>query len=277
MIARGVAAAVAAAVLLGSAAAGATPTSASAPGGAASQRALLDRYVAALRAQRYDAAYALLEPGARAYFRTAANYASGFTSSGLRIVAAHVTDARGSDAFRLFFVRETLHLNDPAHGKPSGATATVPIGVVQTGTAARIKDLGHPWRAYATLAGGAHDGLHVSVRNVAYYDRAIDLVVTFANLGDGFVTLLPYGRTVLRDGSGHVYHPIVAKPFTHTDRQLFLGVHLAANAEYTGVLSFATPRLDDRVPHLTLTVGPNLRDGGDAPFAIDVTDIGPRA
>jgi hypothetical protein len=112
------------------------------------------------------------------------------------------------------------------------------------------------------------------VKKVSFYARAIACVVTFANVGNGFLTLLPYGRSVLRDDAGHVYHPIVnTVSWIDTDRRLFLGMHLAANAQITGVLSFASPRLDDRARTYTLTVAPNVRDGADAPFSVDVADL----
>ena len=62
-----------------------------------------------------------------------------------------------------------------------------------------------------------------------------------------------------------------------TDRRLFLGVRLASDEQMTGVLSFASPRLDDRPRRFSLTVAPNLRDGSDAPFALDVANVTPPA
>ena len=98
--------------------------------------------------------------------------------------------------------------------------------------------------------------------------------MTFANAGEGFVTLLPYDRSVLRDETGRVY-PLISDTasWNNTDRQLFLGVRLAADAQVTGVLSFASPRLADRAQRFTLTVSPNLRAGAGAPFALDVANV----
>ncbi len=99
-------------------------------------------------------------------------------------------------------------------------------------------------------------------------------MVTFANVGHDFLTLLPYGRSVLRDDAGHVYRPIVnTASWNNTDRRLFLGVHLAADEQVTGVLSFSSPRLDDTARRYTLTVAPNLRAGSAAPFAVDVANV----
>jgi hypothetical protein len=266
--ARGIAAALAAVVLLAAApAAGLDPV----PPGA--QTALVRRYVAALAAGRYADAYALLDAPARAYFRTADNFASSFAADGFAIASYAFAGARGDARFRGDFVRERVRLIDPARDAAATATVTIPYGVVGSGAAARVKDLGHPWRAYANATSATGAGLRVTVKKVSFYEHAVALVVTFANVGNGFLTLLPYGRSVLRDDTGAVYRPIVNAAWRRTDRRLFLGVRLAADAQITGVLSFATPRLDDRVRRFTLTIAPNVRDGAAAPFALDVPGI----
>jgi hypothetical protein len=267
---RGIAAAAAAVVLLAAAAPGRTLDPV--PNGA--QTTLVRRYVDALAAQRYAAAYALLDAPARAYFRNARNFASAFVADGFAIASYTLVGTRGDARFRVYFAREAIRLRDPATDAPATARVVVPYGVIGNGAAARIKDLGRPWRAYATAVSASASGLRVTVKKVSFYQHAIACVVTFANLGDGFVTLLPYDRSVLRDDAGRVY-PLIRNPRTwqDTDRRLFLGVHLAADAQITGVLSFASPRLDDRARRFTLTLAPNLRDGADAPFALDVAGL----
>jgi hypothetical protein len=266
---RSIAAAAAAVVLL---AAAAPPHLDPVPAGA--QTALVRRYVDAVAAQRSAAAYALLDAPARAYFRNARNFASAFTADGFGIASYTLVGSRGNAGFRLYFAREAIRLHDPATDRAATANVTVPYGVIGSGSAARIKDLGRPWRAFATATSASASGLRVTVKKVSFYAHAIACVVTFANLGDGFVTLLPYGRSVLRDDAGHVY-PLIrdARTWRETDRRLFLGVHLASDAQITGVLSFAAPRLDDRARRFTLTVAPNVRDGADAPFALDVAGV----
>jgi hypothetical protein len=271
---RSIAAAAAAVVLL---AAAAPPRPLDpVPGGA--QTALVRRYVDALAAQRFAAAYALLDAPARAYFRNARNFASGFVADGFAIASYTLVGTRGNAGFRLYFAREAIRLRDPATDAAATADVTVPYGVIGTGAAARIKDLGRPWRAFAGTASASTSGLRVTVKKVSFYAHAIACVVTFANLGAGFVTLLPYDRSVLRDDAGHVY-PLIrdARTWRDTDRRLFLGVHLASDAQITGVLSFAAPRLDDRTRRFTLTLAPNVRDGADAPFAVDVGGVAPPA
>jgi hypothetical protein len=268
VIRRSIAAAAAAVVLLAAAPA---PLDA-VPAGA--QTALVRRYVDALAAGRYGAAYALLDARARAYFRTAANFASAFTADGFALASYTLTGTRGNATFRLYFARESIRLRDPAHDVAATTTVTVPYGVIGSGGSARIKDLGRPWRAVALSASATSGGLRVTVKKVSFYAHAVACVVTFANVGNGFLTVLPYGRSVLRDDAGHIYQPIVnTTSWNNTDRRLFLGVHLAADEQVTGVLSFASPLLADQTYRFRLTVAPNLRDGADAPFALDVANI----
>jgi len=266
---RSIAAAAAAVVLLAAAAPARLDAVPAGP-----QTAVVRRYVDALAAQQYAAAFALLDPAARAYFRNAQNFASGFTADGFAIASYIFVGTRGNARFRLYFAREAIRLRDPARDVAASATVTVPYGVIGADANARIKDLGRPWRAFAAPVSATAAGLRVTVKKVSFYQHAIACVVTFANVGDGFLTLLPYGRSVLRDDAGHVYRPIRnTTSWLDTDRRLFLGVHLAADAEITGVLSFSSPRLDDRARRFTLTVASNLRDGADAPFALDVPGI----
>jgi hypothetical protein len=268
VIARGIAAAAAVAMLLGAA-----PAARFGPPPPNAQTALVRRYVDDLAAGRYADAYALLDPAARAYFRSAPDYASTFTADGFGVASYVLAGARGDERFRLYLVREAIRLTDPARDTPANAVVTIAYGVIGTGAAGRIKDLGRPWRAFATGAAATAGGLRVRVKKVSFYDRAIAIVVTIANVGDGAITVLPYGRSVLRDDLGALYRPIVDRTWTHTDRRLFLGLRLAAGDQVTGVLSFASPRLDDRARHFTLTLAPSIRAGADAPFSLDVPGI----
>jgi len=269
---RGIAAAAAAVVLLAAAPAPA-PRLDPVPAGA--QTALVRRYVDALAGARYADAYALLDPGARAYYRNAQNFAGTFTADAFAVASYALIGTRGDARFRLYFARERIRVRDPARDAIGSATLTVPYGVIGSGAGARIKDLGRPWRAFASPAATVQNGLRVRVNKVAFYARSIVVVVTLANVGAGYITVLPYGRCVLRDNEGHVYRPIISGDFRQTDRRLFLGVHLAADEQITGALSFATPRLPDRVRRFTLTVGPNVREDGTAPFSVDIAGLAP--
>jgi len=235
------------------------------------QRDVLTRYLAALRDERYPAAFALLTDAERRYFGTAANFASGFTADRLRIhsfrILASTTDpARGTVAI----VSERIAFFDPAHEAQASATAKVAYGLIPGARGPRVKDAFHPWRALAPDGLSARvSGVSVDVRKISFFTGRVEVVVTFANRGDATVTLLPYGRSLLRDDAGAAYQPIATKLPGLTDRTLYTGLRLAPSSRYTGVMAFATP--DRYTPKsLTFTFAPALLDGGDAPFELDV-------
>jgi hypothetical protein len=265
---RGIAAAGAAVMLL--AAAPAPRLDPVAPG---AQTALVHRYIDALETRRYADAFALLDAPARAYFRTAKNFAGIFESDRLSIVSYSLIGARGKARFRLYFAKENVRVHDPARNVDGTVSLTVPYGVAGSGALARIKDLGHPWRAFAATGSATAGGLRVTVQKISFYARSIAVLVTFANIGDGGVTVLPYGRSVLRDDTGAVYHPSADPAGTLPDRALTFGSYIAAGAQVTGTINFASPRLDDRERRFTLTAAPNLRAGSNAPFTVDISAI----
>jgi hypothetical protein len=233
---------------------------------------VLTAYVSALRDRRYADAFHLLTPSERKYFRTSGNFASIFTTDGLRIDSFQIIGSRnGGSLGVLALVRENVRFFDHAHQAPGSATVTVPYGLVRTAGAWEIKDPFHPWRALRTTGVEATAaGLRVTVRKVSYFAGRVEVVVTFANLGEGFVTLLPYGRSVLR-GDGVAYHPIATKVPALTDKRLYLGLRLASSAQYTGSLNFATAA--SAPTRLELTIAPSLRDGADAPFEVVLPQI----
>jgi hypothetical protein len=239
------------------------------------QSALVQKYVDAQRSGRYADAYALLTVGERAYFGDADAYRGVFAADGIMLRSARIVGARGDANGRVFFVRERISFVDHAHDARREIEADVPLGVLAERGALRIKDPGKPYRAFASDAGASASGLRLIVKKVDFYPGRIDVVVTFVNLGAGFVTLLPYGKSVLRDDKGGVYRIVASKDWTITDKQLFEGVPLAPNAQYTGSLAFAAPRIGAGKRAWSLTVAPALREGGDAPFDLTV-DITPR-
>ncbi len=233
------------------------------------------RYLGALHARRYADAYALLEPVQRGYFRTSDNFASGFAADGFALQRFAIAGERSRGAARIVFAREHIDLDDPAHDVRVATDVTVPY-LVAGGADARIDDAGRPWRAFAANATATSDGVRVTVKKLAFYARTIRVVVTMQNDGDRFITVLPYGRSVLRDDAGGIYRPLVTRDWQLTDEQLFLGLRLAPNSRYTGTLAFVTPPLDDRVRHFELILGPSVRDGADAPVSVDVAGVAPR-
>jgi hypothetical protein len=238
------------------------------------QTALVRRYLTDLQHAAFNDAYGLLNASARAYFRNAGNFHSVYAADAYRIerfalLAKRATARDGS----VFFARETARYRDYAHDVDLLVTATVPVGVVPDHGGWRIKDPGHPWRAFAAHASANTNGLRVTVKKMSFFARRIEVTVTFGNLGDAFVTLLPYGKSLLRDASGTPYRIIETRNWWLTDKTLFEGLRLAPNAQYTGTLTFACQPLDDAQRTYSLTVGPLLVDGADTPFGIDVDGI----
>ncbi|HEY0393994.1 MAG TPA: hypothetical protein VGD01_05820 [Candidatus Elarobacter sp.] len=238
------------------------------------QTDIIRKYVDALRAGKYDDAYALLADDERAYYGTAASYRSVFEADAFTVKTAKLLGARGDDRGRVYFVRERVGFVDHATDKRRELDAVVPLGVLREHGALHVKDPGKPYRAFSAAAAADASGLRAIVKKVDFYPDRIDVVVTFENTGDGFVTVLPYGKSVLRDDRGGVYRIMANKNWTVTDKRLYEGARLAPNSRYTGSLAFSAPRLGDVKRSWTLTLAPALRDGGDAPFDLTVP-IGP--
>ena len=234
------------------------------------QTGVVKKYVDALRAGRYDAAFALLTDDEHKYYGDAASYRSVFTADGIELKRATLAGARGDDRGRVYFVRERIAYVDHATDKRREVDAIVPIGILPEHGVLHVKDPGKPYRAFASKSAADASGLRVTVKKVDFFPDRIDVVVTFANLGDNFVTLLPYGKSVLRDDRGGVYRILATKNWTVTDKPLFQGVRLAPNSQYTGSLAFTAPRLGDVKRTWSLSVAPALREGGDEPFDVTV-------
>jgi hypothetical protein len=239
------------------------------------QTELVRRYLSALRNAQYGAAYGLLNAAARRYYRDAQNFGSVYTADGYRILTFSLLGARTEGTVgSVFFARETARFRDHAHDVDLTVTATVPVGVVPAPGGWRIKDPGHPWRAFAARATADANGLRVTVKKVSFFSRRIETVVSFVNAGPLFVTVLAYGKSILRDSAGRPYRLIETSDWSLTDKILFEGLRLAPNAQYTGMLAFECQPLDDSARSFALTIAPLLIDGADAPFALDVDGIG---
>lgn len=242
------------------------------------QTAIVRRYLDDLERADFAAAYALLNGAARAYYRDAANFASVFDADRYRITAFTLLGARGDDVRgRVYFARESARFRDHAHDTDLTVTATVPVGVLAEHGGWRIKDPGHPWRAVASQAAATAGGVRISVKKVSFFEHRIETVVTFVNTADTPVTVLPYGRSILRDAGGGRFELIASRDWMLTDRTLFEGLRLPPNAQYTGMLAFASGPLRAVPRTLALTVGPLLFDGADAPFSVDVAGIATRS
>jgi hypothetical protein len=238
------------------------------------QRTVLGSYLAALERARYDAAFSLLDAGERHYFGTAQNYASSYVADRFVLVSYRILGSESTSAGTVAIVSERVRFRDHARDATASATVEVPYGIVSAPHAAEaIHDPGHPWRAEATIGVTAESGgLRATVRKVSFFTGRVEFVVTFENRGAETVTLLPYGRSVLRDGAGTVYRPIATRASGLTDAELYIGLRLPRSARYTGFITFATPeRFTPR--SLQLTLAPALADGGSAPFELPFAPI----
>lgn len=233
-----------------------------------SQRSVVKHYVQALAGRRYTAAFGLLTPDERRYFGTPANFASGFQAERLAIDAFRITASRpqGAALGTVVLVSERIAFFDFAHQLLARATVTVPYGVIGAAPP-RIKDPYHPWRAMAVSDSASSGGLRISLRKLSFFTGRLEAIITFANLGTRPVTLLPYGRSVVRDDGGKAYVPLETRLPSLTDRTLYTGLRLSGNAQYTGLMTFATPARFEPAG-LSFTFGPALLDGTDAPFEI---------
>ena len=193
-----------------------------------------------------------------------------------RLKKASIVGARGDDRGRVYFVREQIAFVDHADDSRREIDATVPIGVLPEHGALHVKDPGKPYRAFASESSVEASGLRATVKKVDFFPDRIDVVVTFTNVGDNFVTVLPYGKSVLRDDRGGVYRILATKDWTVTDKRLFQGIPLAPNSRYTGSLAFSSARLGDLKRNWSLTLAPALRDGADEPFELTIP-IAPRS
>ena len=233
------------------------------------QTATVRKYVDALKARDYATAFGLLADDEHRYFGNVASFRSVFEADGVTLESASIVGARGDDRARVFLVRERIAFIDHATDARRRIDASVPIGVLPEHGTLRIKDPGKPYRAFASESTAAASGLRVTVKKVDFFPDRIDVIATFQNLGDGYVTLLPYAKSVLRDDRGGVYRVFAIKDWTVTDKHLFEGVPLAPNARYTGSIAFGAPRLD-APRRWSVTVAPALREGADEPFEVTV-------
>jgi hypothetical protein len=251
---------------------GGHPGFAAAPRGPAVDAALV--YARALGTGDYAKAYGMLSSAARRYFRTTQNYASVWKAERFSASDFQALNTVIAKNAHVVAIRETIHYYNHGQEREMRGKLVMRYTVVREPSGYRIADDGHPYRSVipekSTVDRG---GVKLTVAELAFYPRRIEAEVTFENDSSGFVTFLPYGRTVLRDGSA-IYRPLVTRNWLLTDRRLFLGLRLAPNARYTGQIDFLTAgRLDDRARTFTLTVAPALREGADQPEEFTLPSI----
>lgn len=236
------------------------------------QSGALQVYLSALMHRDYDTAYAHLTGSERAYFHNARNLASVFESDRFRLRRYALLGSIGTGARRIVFVKEQFSVKDFAHNRDVTFDATVPYGVVLSDRHYDVKDAGHPWKAIVLNVDSSKRGAYIVVRKVSFFPKYVQLLVTFVNTGDGFLTILPYRKSVLKDDAGLIYRIIEVKDWRITDKQLFLGLRIAGNAQYTGFLNFGLPN-GSIAGNLHLEVAPLLRDRDAVPFSVSLPAI----
>lgn len=232
-----------------------------------SEKSLVGRYVEAIAAHRYAVAFNLLEAQERHYFASPSNFASVFRADRLEIERFRIVGSRRDPLGMVVLVRERVAFYDHAHQAVAHADLTVPYGLPVPGPV-RVRDPFHPWRAVAVSGlAGQSGGVHVAVRKLSFFTGRLEAIVTFANVGSRTVTLLPYGRSAVRDRTGRAYTPLATRLPSLTDPTLYTGLRLAPDSQYTGVMTFGTPaRLITTA--LAFTFGPALADGAREPCEV---------
>ncbi len=250
----------------------ATGTMPAAAGIPAPQTTILTHYLDALRARDYDAAYALLSKSERAYFGTSSNFASSFLADRIALQSYRLVSTTQTTQGTLAIVSETLAVFSPKLQASGTVKSKFAYGIVHDGGELGIKDPYHPWRAIVPEHWTAiASGVTVIVRKLSFYTGRLELLMTFQNRGDATVTILPYGRSIVRDDTDAVHRPIATKLAGLTDAGLYEGVRLAPGAQYTGAMTFFTS--DRFTPSaLSATIAPLLADGADAPFDLELPD-----
>lgn len=245
---------------------------AQAPSGPAVTAAVV--YAVALGSGDYAKAYGLLTGAMQRYYGNVGNYASVWKADRFQITKPQALKTKAVKNATIVAVKAEVAYFDHGAQIERKTRVVLPYVVVKEHGAYRVDDEGHPYRAVVPAdASVEHDGAKVTVRKISFFLRRIECTVTFENAGEGFITFLPYGRTVLRDEQG-VYRLYETRDWFLTDRRLFLGLRLATPARYTGALNFQTERrLDDRARTFSLTVAPALREGGDKPLEFAVPPI----
>ena len=250
-----------------------TRSAAASPSGPAVDAALA--YARAVGSGEYAKAYAMLTAAMQRYFGGLHNYESVFTAERFSATDPKAVRVVQEKDAQIVTLREAIAFLNHGTQKLGHGRLALRYRVVREGSAYRVDDEGHPYRSYVPSGDLAVDrkGVKIIVRELAFYPRRIEMALTFENDGTAFITFLPYGRTLLRDGS-NIYHPLDTRNWLLTDRQLFLGLRLAPNARYTGQIDFLTPgRLDDRARTYDLTVAPALPEGADQPIEFVLPEI----
>ena len=144
------------------------------------QTAVVTKYVEALRAAKYDDAYALLSDEEREYYRSsAADYRSVFAADGYASRRALAGAAQQSPRQRVLRARAHTVRRSSADNRARDRR-DVPLGVLPSTArcTSRIRQAVSRLRSTSTADAS---GLRVTVKKVEFWPDRIDVVMTFAN------------------------------------------------------------------------------------------------
>ena len=128
-----------------------------------------------------------------------------FTADGFAIASYALVGSRGNASFRLYFAREAIRLRDPARDVAASSHRHGSLRRDRLGCARAHQGSG------PSVARVRNDGVGDGGRPARHREEAFVLRTRHRVRRDvcqsrhGFLTLLPYGRSVLRDDAGHAY------------------------------------------------------------------------
>jgi len=235
--------------------------------------AAVKRYLSALGKPDAAAAYALLTPGQRAYFRNARNFASNYSTTGYRIVSSSIIKAtvRSADLVQ-FDVRQTTSFLDVTQGTTGSASAVEPYFALRTGGVWGVKEIYEPWKSYAPKTSARAGGLEVIVDRVEFFDRRVLIVCTLRGVGTKPVQVLPLLQSTLRIGDSTVAAMNDAD-FPLNDRTLFEGAHVYPYHQVVGYINFPWTSHADADLTATLVIKPIVEDGAQGPVFATIGPI----
>lgn len=226
---------------------------------------VLNRYLQAIQSHAYSRAYGMLNAQSRRYYQTESNFSSVFQAPDVELLRYRILRISGKRRMSVL-VQEEARRSEFGRGRVA-VSLRRSYTVVRENNTYAIVDVGHPYKIIKPEIGATSNGVRVILHAVEFYPDVIAMTLTMQNLQSGFAMLFPYNKTVLTDDRDRVYHALITKDWRLTDRQLFLGLRLAGNEEYTGVMRFVIP-VHAIAREFHLEISPVVRDRAALPFSV---------
>ena len=232
--------------------------------------AAVTHYIAALSKPDPHAAFALLTPGQQRYFRNDRNFASNYATTGYRIASSSIvkTTVRTSDLIQ-FDVSQTTSFFDIAQGTTATARAVEPYFALRANGVWGVKEIYEPWKSYAPKTSARAGGLEVTVDRIEFFDRRVQVVCTFRNVGAKAVQTLPLLQSTLHLGASTVA-AMNSADFPLNDRALFQGARIYPYHQLVGYINFPWTSHDDVDLIATLAIKPIVEDGAQGPVSATI-------